>query len=157
MTLFDYIKEIEDIIFRSTDEDGIISDDVIEKLDALELAKEEKVDNCIKFYKSRKAMAEALKNEKIAIAKRQQIAENEAERMKEYLAFCLDGSKWESVAGKISYRNSKAVVIEDEDSIPMDFKIPTYKVDKSAVKFALDKGDNVIGAYIEERMNTIIK
>ena len=157
MTLFDYVKEIEDIIFRSTDEDGIISDDVIEKLDALELAKEEKIDNCIKFYKSRKAMAEALKTEKMAIAKRQQIAENEAERMKEYLALCLDGSKWESVAGKISYRNSKAIVIDNEDSVPMDYKIATYKVDKTRIRDAIEHGENVIGAYIEERVNTVIK
>ena len=157
MTLFDYVKEIEDIIFRSTDEDGIISDDVIEKRDEHELEKEDKVNNCSKFYKSRKAMAEALKTEKMAIAKRQQIAENEAERMKEYLAFCLDGSKWESVAGKISYRNSKAVVIDNEDSVPMDYKVATYKVDKTRIKDAIEHGENVIGAYIEERVNTVIK
>ena len=157
MTLYDYIKEIDDIIEKSTDDDGVISDEVLQRLDELELEKSDKVDNCIKYYKSRKAIAEALKTEKLALAKRQQIAENEAERMKEYLAFCLDGSKWESVAGKISYRNSKAVVIDNEDSVPMDYKVATYKVDKTRIKDAIEHGENVIGAYIEERVNTVIK
>lgn len=158
MRLYDYIKEIDEIMVKAVDEDGVIIDEeLMAKLDELELGKSEKVDNCIKFFKSRKAMAEALKNEKMAIAKRQQTAENEAESIKEYLAYCLAGSKWESVAGKISYRNSKAVEIDDIDAIPENFTTMEIKADKTAIKKAIENGEEVAGAHIEERTSTIIK
>lgn len=157
MTLYDYIKEIEEIIVSSTDEDGVISDDVMEKLDALELEKADKVDNCIKYYKSRKAMAEALKAEKMAIARRQQIAENDAERMRDYLAYCLGGEKWESIAGKVSYRKSKAVEIDDLEQIPEEYLKYDVKADKTAIKKELEQGATIIGCHLEENTSTIIK
>lgn len=158
-TLFDYVKAIDDILARNTDEDGVISEEVMEDLEALELARDEKIDNCISFIKSRKAIAEALKNEKQAIARRQQVAENEAERVKEYLTFCLNGSKWESTAGQVSYRKSEAVVVDDE-ILFIDFgeyHITEIRPDKKAIKEALKAGADIPGVHLEEKQSTIIK
>ena len=140
MTLYDYVKELDEIIMNATDEDGVISEDLTERLDELEMEISEKVDNCIKYYKSRKAMAEALKNEKMAITKRQQVAENEAERMKDYLAYCLNGEKFESVSGKISYRKSKVVEIDDLNLLPEEMLKVVISADKVAIKKAIEEG-----------------
>lgn len=156
-TLFEYITMIDDIIANATDEDGVIDESKLTAdLDTLELEKAQKVDNCISFFKSRTAMAEALKNEKMAIAKRQQVAENEAERMKKYLAYCLGGSKWESVAGKISYRKSEVVEV-DEDFNDERFIKYEPKISKSEIKDALKKGEEVSGARLVENQNIQIK
>lgn len=155
-TLFEYVKEIDEIIANATDEDGVINDELLTaKLDELEIKRDEKIDNCINFFKSRRAMSEALKNEKLAIAKRQQVAENEAERMKNYLAYCLGGSKWESVAGKISYRKSVVVDVDDDFS---DERFITYepKVSKTDIKEALKRGEDVSGARLVEKQNVQI-
>ena len=158
MRLYDYIREIDEIMLSAVDEDGVIADEeIMAKLDELDVAMADKVDNCIKFYKSRKAMAEALKEEKLALAKRQQTAENEAERMKDYLAYCLAGSKWESVAGKISYRSTKAVEIDDLYQLPEVYTSVELKADKTAIKKAIENGETITGAHIEERTSTIIK
>ena len=157
MTLYDYVKELDEIILKATNEEGEIEADVIAELDALEMEISEKVDNCIKYFKSRKAMAEALKREKIAISDRQRVAENEAQRMKEYLTFCLNGEKWESVAGKISYRKSKAVEIDDMQLIPEEFLRYEIKPDKTELKKMLEQGEDVSGCHLEENTSTIIK
>lgn len=158
MTLFEYNQEIERAIIEATDEDGVINEEKLaEDINALEMERADKIDNCIKFYKSRKAMAEALKAEKTTLAKRQQVAENEAERMKDYLTFCLEGSKWESVVGKISYRKTKAVEIDNEEALPIECLIVTSKPDKTEIKKWIEGGQEVKGAHIEERTSTIIK
>lgn len=157
-TLFDYVKAIDDIIIANTDEDGVIDEEAIkDELEALELARDDKINNCISFIKSRKAIAEALKNEKQAIARRQQIAENEAERVKDYLVYCLGGQKWESTAGQVSYRRSEAVEIEDLGEVPEEFLKYEVSADKNAIKKALKEGKDIQGAHLEERVSTIIK
>lgn len=157
-TLFDYVKAIDDIIIANTDEDGVIDEEAIkDELEALELARDDKINNCISFIKSRKAIAEALKNEKQAIARRQQIAENEAERVKDYLVYCLGGKKWESTAGQVSYRRSEAVEIEDLSEVPEEFLKYEVSADKTAIKKALKEGKDIQGAHLEERVSTIIK
>lgn len=157
-SLFNYIRQIEDIIALATDEDGVIDyESIRDELEELQLAKDEKVDNVISFIKSRKAMAEALKNEKAAIAKRQQQAEREVERMKEYLAFCLNGSKWESTAGKVSYRKSQQVIVDNFDLLEPEYLKWKPEVNKTAIKEDLKQGVVVDGAHIEDKINTIIK
>ena len=158
MRLFDYVREIDEIMTRAIDEDGVIIDEeLMKRLDELEMEQKQKVDNCIKFYKSRKALADALKEEKLALAKRQQVAENEAERMKDYLTYCLAGSKWESVAGKISYRSSKSIEIDDISVIPEIYLHYEPKADKGLIKQAFESGEFINGAHMEEKTNTIIK
>lgn len=158
VSLFNYIQQIDEIMASATDEDGVIDyDSIKDELEDLQLAKEEKVDNVISFIKSRRAMAEALKNEKAAIAKRQQQAEREADRMKEYLAFCLDGSKWESTAGKVSYRKSQQVIIDNIDELSDEYIHYEPKADKTAIKEDLKQGVIVSGAHMVDNINTIIK
>lgn len=61
----------------------------------------------------------------------------------------------------LSYRNSEAVLIEDESKIPTEFmKIPeppSPKPDKKSIKEAIKEGKEVPGASIETRKNITIK
>ena len=157
-SLFNYIQQIDDIIAGATDEDGVIDyESIKDEFEALTLKRDEKIDNIISFIKSRKAMAEALKAEKNNIAKRQQQAEREAERMKEYLAFCLDGSKWESTAGKVGYRKSQQVVIDNIDALPEEYIRIERVPSKSAIKEDLKQGVIVDGAHIVDNINVTIR
>lgn len=57
---------------------------------------------------------------------------------------------------KLSFRASKETIIEDEKLIPNKFKIPvpaTYKLDKKAIKNAIEAGEKVKGARIKENKN----
>ena len=63
-SLFEYNRQLDELFARATDEDGKIDESMMEELEALQMDRDEKLDNCIWFYKSRKAMAAALKDEK---------------------------------------------------------------------------------------------
>lgn len=157
-SLFSYIKEIDDLFLEATDEDGVIDfDQIKDRLEELELGKAEKIDNCLAFCKSRTATADALKKEKAAIADRQRVAENEAKRMKEYIGFCLRGEKYESTAGKVSYRKSESVEITNEDIIPDEYLKWESRPNKTAMKDDLKQGVVIDGAHLEVNINTIIK
>lgn len=157
-SLFNYIQQIDEIIAGATDEDGVIDyESIKDEFETLALKRDEKIDNIISFIKSRKAMAEALKAEKNNIAKRQQQAEREVDRMKEYLAFCLDGSKWESTAGKVSYRKSQQVVIDDVDALPEEYIRIERVPSKSAIKEDLKQGVIVDGAHMVDNINVTIR
>lgn len=157
-SLFNYIRQIDDIIAGATDEDGVIDyESIKDEIEALTLERDEKIDNVISFIKSRMAMAEALKNEIRTMTRRQKQAEGEAARMKEYLAFCLNGSKWESTAGKVYYRSSQSVKIDDASELSDEYvRIERVPI-KTAIKDDIKQGIIVRGAHIEESMSTIIK
>lgn len=60
---------------------------------------------------------------------------------------------------KASFRKSKAVEILDEAQIPAEFMRETVKIepDKTAIRKAIEGGQEVAGAKIEERQNLQIK
>lgn len=60
---------------------------------------------------------------------------------------------------KASFRKSKAVEILDEAQIPAEFMRETVKIepDKTAIRKAIESGQEVAGAKIEERQNLQIK
>ena len=155
--LYKYIREIDDIMSLATDEDGLISDEAAEELDRLLTEKDQKIDNCLGWYKERMAIAKALKDEKMRIADRQARAEKDAEWIKGYLQRCLDGEKYESVAGKISYRKSQKVEVSCLPvELPDDFVNWTASPDKSALKVALKEGAKIEGVCLVDKINTII-
>ena len=157
--LFEYNDMIDEVMAMAVNEDGeIIDEAVMEQLNSLQMERAEKIDNCLAYYKSRKAMAEALKAEKKAIADRQRIAENEAESIKRYLGMALAGEKYESIKGKVSYRKSEEVHVDDITKLPEEYLKYKPEPNKIALKEAI-KADGVVidGAWIEEKTNTIIK
>lgn len=60
---------------------------------------------------------------------------------------------------KASFRKSKAVEILDEAQIPAEFMRETVKIEpnKTAIRKAIESGQDVAGAKIEERQNLQIK
>lgn len=157
-SLFEYNKKIDELIAQATDEDGVIDESMFEKLDALELERNEKIDNCIAYLKSRRAIADALNDEKKAIERRQKTALNEMNRMKDYLAYCLRGEKYESTAGKISYRKSESVEVTNAGLLPSEFlRYKDPEPDKAGLKKVLKTGATIAGAHLVETVSTIIK
>lgn len=155
--LYKYNMAIDDIL-ASADEDGVIPDDAAELLDALMMEREQKIDNCIAYYKSRQAMADALKAEKKSISERQAKAQKDADWMKEYLARCLDGEKWESTAGKVSYRRSKSVELSvPAEELPDEYLKWTAAPDKKAISAVLKGGGTIDGCKLVENISTTIK
>ena len=156
------LYEIDDAILECIDlETGEIID--TEQLDKLQMERDTKLENVACWIKDLKAEAEALKNEKQALAERQRVAENKAESLKKWLAYALQGEKFKTPKCAISFRKSEAVEVTDEglnNLMKEHDELLTYKApepNKTAIKQALKDGLNVDGVQLVQNVSTIIK
>ena len=157
------LYEIDNAILECIDmETGEIID--IDKLNELELERESKIEGVACWIKDLKAEAEALKNEKMALAERQRVAENKAESLKKWLAYALQGEKFKTSKCAISFRKTEAVEVTDEGLENLmkcgKDELLTYKSpepNKKAIKDALKDGLNVAGVHLVQNTSTIIK
>ena len=156
------IYEIDQAIMECVDlETGEIID--TEQLDKLQMERDTKLENVACWIKDLKAEAEALKNEKQALAERQRVAENKAESLKKWLAYALQGEKFKTPKCAISFRKSEAVEVTDEglnNLMKEHDELLTYKApepNKTAIKQALKDGLNVAGVQLVQNTSTIIK
>lgn len=159
MTIYEIDNEIMSCIDMETGE--VIDTD---KLNELQMERDAKVENVALWIKELKAEAEAIKNEKQALAERQRVAENKAESLKNWLAYALNGEKFKTAKCSISYRNSESVEVTEEglEALMREHEdLLTYKApepNKKAIKDAIkNDGLTVAGVQLVQKTSTIIK
>lgn len=151
------LYDIDEAILSCIDTDtGEILD--ADKLNALQIEREEKIENVALWIKNLKSDAEALKAEKQAFADRQKAAENKAESLKKWLTEALAGEKFKTTKVAVSFRKTKSVQVEDiwklDDSY-VKYAEPTP--DKAAIKKAIEAGQEVAGATLVENVSCSVK
>lgn len=156
------LYEIEQEILACVDlETGEIIDP--EKLEALELERDRKIEGIALWVKNLDAEAKAYKEEKDSFAQKQKVAENKAKSLKEFLSHYLDGTAFKSTKVNVSFRNSKAVDVFSMDELMnyddcdsyLKYAEPTP--DKTAIKNAINSGVKIPGCRIVENSNIQIK
>ena len=160
MTLYEIDAKIREILEKSIDEETGEILDVGDELDALQMSREEKIENTALYIKHLEALAASIKAEEDALAARRKARENRAERLREYLMYSLCGETWESAKVNISYRSSSAVAVDEAQLAEQYFKTTTKietKPDKKLLKKLLDAGETIPGAYIEQRKKVVIE
>lgn len=151
------VQEALDYHFDTEEERRDTLEAVIGQFDA----KAQSVIGYIKNQEMSEAMLEEhikQMNEKLKVIK----ARNQS--LKDYLernmkAAGITEIKADDGTFKASFRKSKAVEILDEAQIPAEFMRERVTVvpDKTAIKKAIESGQDVAGAKIEERLNLQIK
>ena len=159
MTIYEIDNEIMNCVDMETGE--VIDTD---KLNDLQMERDAKIENVACWIKELKAEAEAIKNEKQALAERKRVAENKAESLKNWLAYALNGEKFKTAKCSISYRNSESVEVTEEglEALMRDHEdLLTYKApepNKKAIKDAIkNDGLTVAGVQLLQKTSTIIK
>lgn len=162
MKLYEINEELEKLIDRDT---GEVAD--ADAFALLSLEREVKLENIALMIKNDESDAAALKAEERALAERRMSAENRAERLRGYLAAMLgDGEKFETSRVRLSWRKSKSVqlLIPESDFVRWAKEVKpellTYKepsVSKSAIREAIEAGEEIIAATIVENSNLQIK
>ena len=151
--LYEIQKELLECVDLET---GEIID--IEKLEALELDKDKKIENIALFIKNLKADKEAYKKEKQLFAEKEKAADKKIESLTGYLEGFLEGEKFKSTRVTISYRKSASVVIDDITQLRgACLKIAEPVADKTYIKECIKDGFEVEGAHIEEKQSIQIK
>ena len=159
MTLY----EIDNAILECVDgETGEIID--FERLEELGLQRDLKIENIALWFKNLRAEAEALKKEIDELTKRKKEAENKMEQLSAKLYEALDGNKFKTPKVSVSYRNSKAVEVDDDFiRFAMDnnlddllrYELP--EPNKSAISEALKNGEVIPHAELIQRVSVVIR
>ena len=129
-------------------------------LDDLAEERKQKISNVACWYKSLVAEANAIKEEKQKLAKRQAACENKAESLKKYLEYALQGEKFEDARCKISYRTSESITFADGfdySKLPTEFQKVTVEPNKVELKKAIKDGQGFAGVFLQKKTSTIIK
>ena len=108
MKIYEIDMEIERVLNDVDPETGEVLFDP-ELIEALQMERDEKVENLALAVKNLRAEVEAFKNEEKALAERRKVAENQAERAKKYLEYVLGGEKFKTTRVSVSYTTSKSV------------------------------------------------
>jgi hypothetical protein len=151
------LYEIDEAILSCIDaETGEILD--ADKLNALQIEREKKLENVALWIKDLKAEVEALKAEKQAFADRQKAAENKAESLKKWLSDALAGEKFKTTKVAVSFRKTKSVEVADIFALDENYvKYSEPTADKAAIKKAIEAGEIVKGAQLVEGTSISIK
>ena len=122
-------------------------------LDTLEaIGTEEKIEGYCQVIKELQGDLDKYKTEADRITARMKTVKNGIDRMKDSLLTFLRASGQDKVKGgtfTVSIGTSKQTNIIDESLIPTEFKTPQPdKIDKTAIKKAIESGNAVLGAEI---------
>ncbi|EIC29446.1 siphovirus Gp157 family protein [Methylomicrobium album] len=164
LTLYQLSAHYVQALDALTDPDAELPAEAIsDTLEALAGELEEKAVNVAKFLRNMETTAEAIKVAEANMAKRRKTLENRVQWLKGYLKSNMEHSGMTEIECpyfRVTIRsNPPAVEILDEDSVPAEFKEPVvnWKVDKTAIRKALQAGQSVAGASLSQGARLVIK
>ena len=160
------IYEIDQDILDCVDmETGEILD--VEKLDALQMERERKLEGVALWVKDLNAEATAVKEEADKLTARKRALDNKIAALKMWLLMALDGGKLKTPRCNVYQTHSTRVSVEDEAELVkfletldeperfLRFKDPELRKDE--IKKALKDGTIIPGAELEETESVVIK
>lgn len=161
-TLYEIATNLEEVINHGMVVDletGEVLFDTAD-LDALNAALDSKLEACGLFIKNLEADAKAIREEEKALAKRRQVMERKAEKLRDYVSWCMDEfeiKKLDTPRLALSKRRSESVSITNEELIPEQFFKVTKTVSKTDLRKALKAGEEIAGAEIVENYGLQVK
>lgn len=138
------------------------SDALVDTLESLQDAIEEKAENIAKLVKNLESDAKIIKEEEQRLAERRHAIEAKIERLKTYLQEQLETAGIEKVKRPTItvaiQANPPSVDVIDEKAIPNDFLIPQApKVDKRSILERLKKGEAIPGVTLKQTKGVRIR
>lgn len=138
------------------------SDVLVDTLESLQEAIEDKAENIAKLIKNLEADARIIKEEEQRLAERRRVIEAKVDKLKTYLQEQLETAGLQKVKRPtitVSIQaNPPSVDVIDETAIPIDFLIPQApKVDKKSILERLKKGENVPGVALKQTKGVRIR
>lgn len=161
MKLYEIDKQIaEELEFLEiAEETGETPESIKERLDALKVEREKKLEAIVAVAKNLDAEAAACEAEAKRLRDRARHNEKRVEGLKWYVSQMLKGEKWGNGIHAISYRTSEAVEVLDEAAIPslyMREKL-SYEPDKKQIRDDLKCGATIPGVELKSKISVQFK
>ena len=160
------LYEIDAAILDCVDiETGEILDP--EKLDALQMERELKLEGVALWVKDLKAEMTAVKEEADKLTARKKALDNKIEGLKNWLSYALCGEKLKTPRCNVYYSHNQRLAVADEEKLigflktlndPDQFlKFSEPELRRDEIKKALKDGYEIPGAALEQTESVVIK
>lgn len=160
------LYEISQDILNCVDlETGEILD--AEKLDALQMEREAKLEGVALWIKDMRAETAAIKEEADKLTARKKALDNKIESLKTWLMYALDGEKLNTPRCKVYQTHIQRVNVTDEEELlnyiysttspGMYLRYKDPELNKEEIKKAMKDGYKFPGAELEDTESVVIK
>ncbi len=154
-SLYEIDRDIQafiDGLFEMADENGEVDIDM-DILTDLKEQRQTKLENIALYIKNLASEASAIKEEENSLSERRKRLERKCERLKGILVRSMTENNEKEISSPrycAKIRDSKATEIYDDKILPPEFIVgkTTYAPDKTAIKKAIEAGNEVAGARI---------
>lgn len=150
------ILDLGDDLFVDTESGDVVS---LDEIEALEMAREDKIEGWGLWIKNKTAELDAIKAEAKKLSERASALSNRIEASKNRYQQYLAGEKVSTPRLSVSYRKTQAVEIVNANLLHPDYlRTKTIvEADKVTIKDAIKAGLEVPGAVLVERQSMTIK
>jgi effector-binding domain-containing protein len=159
-TIFEIGNEYQNIISLIEQNNGEITDDLHEAY----INSREELNNKAKAYiyviRNKENLISNIDAEIDRLKEMKKRTENEIDRIKNFLSMAVDTfGNFETGLHKISNRISKSVEVTDFNQLPKEYLKEKIEIsaDKTAIKKAIESGENISGALLVTKSNLQIK
>ncbi len=142
-TLANINEELQRLMDEIEENDGVLTDEVVDVLDGLELSRTEKLENIVRLFYSTKREMEAVKAEKARLTAVNQRCEKTLLRLQSYLDYCMaPGEKFKCISGTISGTTKTKIAWGKKSDCPESIRKEKldFDIDKSKREEALKLG-----------------
>lgn len=132
----------------------------VDKFNALDIERKQKISDIACMIKEARAEAAAIKAEKQKMEARQKAAENRETRLKDYLAYCLDGEKFKNEKCSIYYKESTSTKVDENllpETLPAKYQRVTVTPNLTAIKEDLDNGIEIEGCHLVKKSSIVVR
>lgn len=162
------LYEIDSAILEVIENDFSFDEDTGEvyfttdDLNALDMARNEKLEGCLLFIKNYESEAAAIKAEITALQARMKRKQAAADRLREYVLFSMENMHDKTFETSKAYARVgyyQRVDVEDMDALPREYvrEKVTASPDKTAIKKAIKAGEEVKGARLVSYPSLTVK
>lgn len=154
------IREAQELLEEwAAEHDGDFTDfpltDTLERVQMDRVSKLLAIACLVKDYE---AEEDALASERKRLGAREKAAANKAEGLRAYLTMNMKaGEKVQDARAVISWRKSKAVIVDNLEALPGCYVFTKHEPMKSVIKEAIEAGENIPGVHLEQRESLQIK
>lgn len=162
------LYEIDSAILEVIENDFSFDDETgevfftVDDLNALDMARNEKLEGCLLFIKNCESEANAIKAEITALQARMKRKQAAADRLREYVLYSMDSmhdKTFETAKAYARVGYYQRVDIEDMGALPVEYvrEKVTTSPDKTAIKKAIKAGAEVKGARLVSYPSLTVK
>jgi hypothetical protein len=157
MNLLEIDKARFGLLLELQDAEGEVTPQWEARWNAVETARDDKLEACCCVLKNFRAWIEMHKLEIQRLTARKQILENRAEQLENWVGGIIGPEGWEQGLHRLSWRKSKSVEVEDPEKLPLEMTRVKLEADKTALKKAIEGGATFEGVKLVEKQSLQIK